>query len=82
MTHSKQPDKDSNAESAYQHDEVERYYQANMEIESNRHHIEENREEITELEHSESVELFQKQVALLQNRLLNDPPEILCGKDI
>ena len=63
----------SNKEQSYSHDDVARYYQANLEIESNRHYIEKTREKITELEQSESVELFQKQVALLQNRLLNDP---------
>ena len=57
----------------YHREDVRRYYQANLEIENNRHHIEEAREEITELEHSKSVELFQKQVGLLQKRLVNDP---------
>ncbi len=62
-----------NEEQSYNHDEVARYYQANLEIESNRHYIEKTREQISELEQSESVELFQRQVALLQKRLLNDP---------
>jgi glutamate synthase (NADPH/NADH) small chain len=57
----------------YHREDVQRYYQANLDIENNRHHIEEAREEITELEHSKSVELFQKQVGLLQKRLVNDP---------
>jgi len=57
----------------YHREDVQRYYQANLEMENNRHHIEEAREEITELEHSKSVELFQKQVGLLQKRLVNDP---------
>jgi len=60
-------------ECEYQREDVERYYQANLEIENNRGHIEEARDEIAELEHSESVELFQKQVGLLQKRLVNDP---------
>ncbi len=69
-----QPDNfTANKQQPYKHDDVERYYQANLEIESNRHYIEETRQQITELEHSESVELFQKQVGLLQKRLLNDP---------
>jgi len=63
----------SNAECAYNHADVERYYQASMDIETNRHHIEASREKLSELEHNESVELFQKQVELLQKRLLNDP---------
>ena len=62
-----------NKEQSYSHDDVARYYQANLEIESNRHYMEKTREQISELEQSESVELFQRQVALLQKRLLNDP---------
>jgi len=72
MTHSKQSDDSANS-SVYNHDDVTRYYQAGLEIESNRHHIKDSVEQITELEHSKSVELFQKQVAILQKRLVNDP---------
>ena len=60
-------------EGDFRREDVKRYYQANLEIENNRHHIEEAREQLTELEHSESVELFRKQVGLLQKRLVNDP---------
>jgi glutamate synthase (NADPH/NADH) small chain len=63
----------ANADCAYHQEDVERYYRANLEIENNRHHIEEAREQITELEHTEAVELFKKQVGLLQKRLANDP---------
>jgi glutamate synthase (NADPH/NADH) small chain len=63
----------ANPDCAYHQEDVERYYQANLEIENNRHHIEEAREQLSELEHSESVELFKKQVGLLQKRLANDP---------
>jgi glutamate synthase (NADPH/NADH) small chain len=63
----------ANEEQSYNHDDVARFYQANLEIESNRHYMEKTREKISELEQSESVELFQRQVALLQKRLLNDP---------
>ena len=63
----------TNEEYSYNHNDVERYLQANLEVESNRHYVEKTREKIAELEHSESVELFQKQVALLQKRLVNDP---------
>ena len=66
-------DADTIPDHSYQHGDVERYYQANLEIENNRHYIEKTRDQITELEHSKSVELFQRQVALLQKRLLNDP---------
>lgn len=64
---------DSSRECGYHHVDVERYYQASLEIENNRHHIEDAREEITELQHTEAVELFKKQVGLLQKRLVNDP---------
>ena len=60
-------------ECEYRREDVKRYYQASLEIENNRHYIEHAREEIAELEHSQSVELFQKQVGLLQKRLVNDP---------
>jgi glutamate synthase (NADPH/NADH) small chain len=73
MTHSKQSDNSADAERAYNHDDVTRYYQAGLEIESNRHHIEDNMDQIADLEHSKAVELFQKQVAILQKRLVNDP---------
>ena len=62
-----------NPECGYPGEDVQRYYQANLDIENNRHHIEEARDEITELEQSASVELFRKQVGLLQKRLVNDP---------
>jgi len=61
------------SECDYRREDVQRYYQASLEIENNRHHIEETREELTELEHRESVALFRKQVGLLQKRLVNDP---------
>ena len=52
---------------------MERYYRANQEIESSRHQIDDARDEMRELEHSEAVELFQKQIGLLQKRLVDDP---------
>ena len=64
---------DSSRECGYHHVDVERYYKASLEIDNNRHHIEDAREEITELQHTEAVELFKKQVGLLQKRLVNDP---------
>ncbi len=67
------PASDAGRECGYHHVEVERYYHASLEIENNRHHIDDAREQMKELEHSESVALFQKQVALLQKRLVNDP---------
>ena len=58
---------------AYQREDVERYYRANLAIESNRNRMEDARSAMQELEQSESVELFQKQVGLLQKRLVDDP---------
>ncbi|MBE9567553.1 MAG: sulfide/dihydroorotate dehydrogenase-like FAD/NAD-binding protein [Proteobacteria bacterium] len=58
---------------AYDDKDLERYLQANLEIESNRHHIEDRKQQIAELEHSTAVDLFQKQVALLQKHLVSDP---------
>ncbi len=57
----------------YDQGDVQHYYQASREIEASRHRIEDAREEIRALEHSEAVELFQKQIGLLQRRLVNDP---------
>jgi glutamate synthase (NADPH/NADH) small chain len=63
----------ASSDCAYQQMDVQRYYQANREIENNRHYIEQARETVTELENSRSVELFQKQLGLLQKRLVHDP---------
>lgn len=60
-------------EGAYRKEDLERYYRANLEIESSRQRIQEARDELKELEHTEAVEIFQKQVALLQKRLVSDP---------
>ena len=62
-----------NADCAYNQADVNRYYAASLDIENNRHHIEEASHALKELEHNESVELFQKQVELLKKRLVNDP---------
>ncbi len=59
--------------SPYHREDLERYYQANLKVESERHRLEDASEEIKELEHSEAVEVFQKQVGLLRKRLVNDP---------
>jgi glutamate synthase (NADPH/NADH) small chain len=58
---------------AYHQEDVQRYYRANLEIENSRQHIEETREQVMDLENTGSVELFKKQVGLLQKRLANDP---------
>ena len=57
----------------YDENDLERYFQANLEIESNRHHIESSKQQLTELEHTAAVEVFQKQTSLLQKHLVNDP---------
>ena len=75
--HSDQPAQPSkqgtSPEGAYNQDDVERYYQTSLEIEKSRHHIDENKEEISALEHNASIELFKKQVGLLEKRLVSDP---------
>ena len=58
---------------AYSREDIERFLQANLEIENNRHYITEKEEQIAELEQSEAVGMFQKQLGLLQKHLLDDP---------
>ncbi|MDX2486630.1 MAG: hypothetical protein QNL03_03940, partial [Gammaproteobacteria bacterium] len=62
-----------NEEYAHNYDDVERYLQANLEVENNRQYIENSEEQIAGLKHSTAVDLFQKQVGLLQKRLVDDP---------
>ncbi len=57
----------------YNKADLEQYHQANRAIEDNRHRIEDTEKEIEELKQTGAVELFQKQIALLQKRLINDP---------
>jgi glutamate synthase (NADPH/NADH) small chain len=57
----------------YAKEDLEHYHSAHRAIETNRHRIEDTEKEIEELEHTEAVELFQKQIGLLQKRLINDP---------
>jgi len=62
-----------NPDCAYHQLDVQRYYEASLEIKNNRHHLDDAAEALEELEHNASVELFQKQVDLLKKRLVNDP---------
>jgi len=62
-----------NSDCAYHQLDVQRYYEASLVIENNRHHLNDTAEALEELQHSASVELFQKQVDLLKKRLVNDP---------
>lgn len=57
----------------YHREDLERYYRANREIASNRDRIQDAQGELRALEQSEAVETFQKQVDLLQKRLVSDP---------
>jgi glutamate synthase (NADPH/NADH) small chain len=57
----------------YDRQDLHRYYQAGAEIESSRHRIEDIDRERRALEHSEAVALFQRQIGLLQRRLVSDP---------
>jgi len=64
---------ESPQECPYNQEDLNRYYQANQEIASTRHRMEDVNREIEQLEQSDAVELFQKQIALLQKRLVNNP---------
>ena len=64
---------ETNPDCAYNQADVDRYYQASLDIENSRHHIDETREDLAGMEHNTSVELFNKQVELLKRRLINDP---------
>jgi glutamate synthase (NADPH/NADH) small chain len=64
---------ETNPDCAYNQADVNRWYTASLDIENNRHHAEEATRELRELEHNESVELFQKQIDLLKRRLVSDP---------
>ncbi|WP_089729296.1 sulfide/dihydroorotate dehydrogenase-like FAD/NAD-binding protein [Candidatus Thiosymbion oneisti] len=57
----------------YQRADLERYYRANQAVASNRDRLRDAQDEIRTLEHSEAVEVFQKQIDLLQKRLVTDP---------
>ncbi len=57
----------------YKKEDLEHYHLAHRAIEDNRHRIEDTEKEIEELKQTGAVELFQKQMALLQKRLMNDP---------
>ena len=57
----------------YDKEDLNRYYRANEEIASTRHRMEDVNRELEQLEHSDAVELFQKQIALLQKRLVRNP---------
>ena len=57
----------------YDKEDLNRYYRANEEIVSTRHRMEDVNRELEQLEHSDAVALFQKQIALLQKRLVSDP---------
>ncbi|MGD8581028.1 MAG: sulfide/dihydroorotate dehydrogenase-like FAD/NAD-binding protein [Gammaproteobacteria bacterium] len=64
---------ETNPDCAYNQADVDRYYQASLDVENNRHHIDEARVELAEMEHNISVELFNKQIELLKKRLVSDP---------
>jgi glutamate synthase (NADPH/NADH) small chain len=57
----------------YHRENVDRYIQANKEMEATRKHLAEASEAMHELEGSEDVEVFQKQIDLLKRRLYEQP---------
>ncbi len=64
---------DGNTGCGYNQDMVRRFYQASVENEQNRRHVDEASNALEQLENDASVELFNKQVELLRKRLANDP---------
>jgi glutamate synthase (NADPH/NADH) small chain len=56
----------------YQED-LQRYYEANQEAANKRHQARESDQVMQELQQTRAVALFQKQIALLRKRLVNDP---------
>jgi len=58
---------------AYQQAELQQYVAGNLDVERNRHHLQHAQQQLSELEKSESIEVFHKQVAMLEQHLLNDP---------
>ena len=73
MTYNVNDQNQNSSTTNYNEKDLEHYFQASLEIESNRHHIESSKQQLTELEHTAAVELFQKQASLLQKHLVNDP---------
>jgi glutamate synthase (NADPH/NADH) small chain len=57
----------------YHRENVDRYIQANQEMEATRKHLADASEAIHELEGSEDVAVFQKQIDLLKRRLYEQP---------
>jgi len=63
------PGADPQPPGPYQRGDLERYYRANQAVTSNRDRLRDAQDEIQALEHSEAVEVFQKQVDLLLHGL-------------
>jgi glutamate synthase (NADPH/NADH) small chain len=59
--------------SHYYQEDLQRYYAANQEAANNRHRARESDQVMQELQQTRAVALFQKQIALLRKRLVNDP---------
>ncbi|MCP5298913.1 MAG: sulfide/dihydroorotate dehydrogenase-like FAD/NAD-binding protein [Chromatiaceae bacterium] len=57
----------------YHRENVDRYIQANQEMEATRQHLADANEALHELESDEAVEVFQKQIDLLRRRLYEQP---------
>ena len=57
----------------YHRENVDRYFQANQEMEATRKHLADASEAIHALESTEAVEVFQKQIDLLKRRLYEQP---------
>ena len=57
----------------YHRENVDRYFQANREMQATRQHLADASEAMHELEGTEAVEVFQKQIDLLKRRLYEQP---------
>ena len=57
----------------YHRENVDRYFQANQEMEATRKHLDNASEAMQALESTDDVEVFQKQIDLLKRRLYEQP---------
>ena len=57
----------------YNHGEVEKYYNTHRGVANHRHHIGNDQSQLEELGQTDSVQVYQKQLALLDKLLVNQP---------
>ncbi len=64
---------DMHEQCAHQRTQLQQYYSSAQEVEEHRHHLTQSQQQQDELAHSESVEVFNSQLAMLERHLLSDP---------